>query len=85
MGAFSGKSKLKIYKGGAKVKRAYLGAANIYSSGNVVTYVVDSGITYMEEAEEGASVLAPASFTPAKSGWSFAGWREDTAANGDLL
>ncbi len=85
MGAFSGKSKLKIFQGGTKIKRAYLGTANIYSSGNTVTYVVDSGIMYNEEVEEGASVLAPASFTPVKSGWSFAGWREDTKANGEVL
>lgn len=85
MGAFSGKSKLKIFQGGTKIKRAYLGTANIYSSGNTVTYVVDSGIMYNEEVEEGVSVLAPSSFTPAKSGWNFVGWREDTEANGNVL
>ena len=85
MGVFSGSSKLKIFQGGTKVKKAYLGATKIYSSGNIVTYVVDSGVTYSEEVDEGASVLSPASFTPTKSGWEFVGWREDAAASGDVL
>lgn len=85
MGAFRGSSKLKIFQGGTKVKKAYLGATKIYSSGNIVTYVVDSGVTYSEEVDEGASVLVPDSFTPTKSGWEFVGWREDEAASGDVL
>ena len=35
--------------------------------------------------EEGESCLSPASFTPTKSGWEFVGWRQDTAANGNVL
>lgn len=57
----------------------------IYSSGNTVTYYIDSGVSYQEEVDEGASCLSPKSFTPAKSGWEFVGWRQDTAANGNVL
>lgn len=85
MGVFGRGSKLKMFRGGTKIKKAYLGKEKIYSSGNIVTYVVDSGVTYLEEVDEGANVLAPKSFVPKKSGWDFVGWRLDTAANGDVL
>ena len=85
MGAFKGNNKLKIFGGSTKVKKAYLGDTKIYSSGNIVTYVVDSGMTYLEEVDEGASILAPATFVPAKSGWTFLGWRKDTTALSSVL
>ena len=85
MGAFNGNNKLKIFGGSTKVKKAYLGDTKIYSSGNIVTYVVDSGMTYLEEVDEGASILAPATFVPAKSGWTFLGWRKDTTALSSVL
>lgn len=50
-----------------------------------MTYHVDTGITYQEEVDEGASVLSPTSFTPTKQGWTFIGWRQDTAASGTVL
>ncbi|MDR2044918.1 MAG: InlB B-repeat-containing protein, partial [Clostridium sp.] len=83
---YTGGTKVKkIYIGGTKVKKAYAGAAKVYSSGNVVTYRVDSGVTYTEEADEGASCLSPATFTPTKSGWTFLGWREDGTASSSVL
>lgn len=85
MGIYTGNSKLKLYIGDSKVKKAYIGAARVYSSGNPVTYHVDSGITYTEEVEEGSSCLSPTTFTPAKSGWTFVGWRQDNAASGSTL
>lgn len=85
MGIYTGNSKLKLYIGDSKVKKAYIGAARVYSSGNPVTYHVDSGITYTEEVEEGSSCLSPTTFTPAKSGWTFVGWRQDNAASSSTL
>ena len=85
MGAFNGNNKLKIFGGSTKVKKAYLGETKLYSSGNIVTYVVDSGTSYAEEVDEGAGILAPATFAPAKSGWTFLGWRKDTVASSNVL
>ncbi len=70
----------KLNIGSRNVKKAYKGAGLVYSSGSSVTYHVDTGITYREEINEGESCLSPKTFTPAKSGWEFAGWRQDTAA-----
>ncbi|MCM1192892.1 MAG: InlB B-repeat-containing protein [Muribaculaceae bacterium] len=68
-----------------KIKKLMCEDKVIYSSGAAVTYHVDTGETYTEEVEEGASCLEPVSFTPAKSGWEFAGWRRDEEASGNVL
>ena len=81
MGISIGDTKAKLWLGDTKVQRAYLGDTLVYSSGNTVTYHVDTGSTYQEEVDEGASCLSPKTFTPTKSGWIFAGWRSDSAAN----
>lgn len=62
-----------------------MGDTKLYSSGNIVTYVVDSGMTYLEEVDEGASILVPSTFVPTKSGWTFLGWRKDTTASSSVL
>lgn len=77
-------TKAKLMIGNQKVKKAFLGASQVYSSGNIVTYQVDSNVSYQEEVEYGASCLTPKTFTPAKSGWTFVGWRSDTALNPDV-
>lgn len=69
-----------FYVGSNKIKKIYVGTNQVYSSGNIVTYHVDSGVTYQEEVEEGASCLSPKTFTPTKSGWTFLGWRSDATA-----
>lgn len=74
----------KIYAGVEKVKKVYVGDSRVYSAGNVVTYVVDTNITYQEEIDEGESILSPSSFTPSKAGWTFAGWRSDKTASTPL-
>lgn len=66
----------KISIGGDKV---------VYSSGNIVTYYVDSGKMYKEEVEEGASCLSPKTFTPTKSGWTFVGWRINSTATSEVF
>ena len=57
----------------------------VWKAGAAVTYVVDSGVSYTEDVDGGASCLSPKTFTPAKSGWTFVGWREDTTASADVL
>lgn len=57
----------------------------MYSAGNSVTYYVDSQTVYTEEVDSGNSCLNPTTFTPSKSGYVFAGWREDNTANGTVL
>ena len=72
--------KARLNIGNKNVKKAYKGANLVYSAGNSVTYHVDTNVTYQEEFNEGESCLSPKTFTPAKSGWVFVGWRQDTAA-----
>ncbi len=82
---FLGGTGYKAYLGAVKLKAGYIGAQRVYSAGNVVTYYVDTNLIKREEVDSGASCLAPKTFTPAKSGWIFVGWRQDTAANGTVL
>lgn len=82
---FIGTSGYKAYLGGVKMKAGYIGATRVYSVGNTVTYVVDNGVEYTEEVDSGASCLSPKSFTPSKSGWTFAGWRQDKTVSGNVL
>lgn len=78
-------NKTKLMCGGSKIAKMYCQGDVIYSSGNIVTYHVDTGVSHMEEVDEGVSCLSPKTFTPQKSGWTFVGWREDAAANGTVL
>lgn len=75
----------RIFRGEIKVKKIALGSEIVWSGGNICTYQVSPGVTYQEEVEEGATCLVPQTFTPALSGWTFIGWRTDTAANGSVL
>lgn len=80
MGVF-GTSKMKLFGGSEKIKKAYLDTEKIYSAGNIVTYHVDRDEWYTEEVDSDASCLNPTTFTPTKSGWEFVGWRSDTTAS----
>lgn len=84
MGVMVGANKPKFQYGASKAKKIYKGTTQIYSSGNICTYVVDSGVSYQEEVEEGESCLSPKTFTPSKSGWTFVGWRQDATANASV-
>lgn len=76
----------KIMFGTNKIKKGFYMENKIYSSGNAVTYMVDTGVIYTEEIDEGASVLSPSSVpTPSKTGWEFIGWRKSDAATGNVL
>ena len=70
MGTFFNTSKTKLFFESNKVKKAYKGCSKIYSSGNIVTYIVDSSTSYTEEVDEGASCLSPISFTLPANGFS---------------
>lgn len=74
-------SKTKIFSS-EKIKRVYSKNFIVYSSGNIVTYVVD-GTEYQEEVDEGESVLSPKTFTPTKTNYIFVGW--SLTNNGDVL
>lgn len=82
---FIGSEGYKISLGTQKIKLAYLGDQRVYSAGNIVTYYVDTATTYREEIDNGSSCLSPTSFVPQKAGWTFIGWREDTAASSSVL
>lgn len=66
-------------------KKMYIDGKLVYSAGNPVTYVVDSGVQYTEEVDFDASCLSPKTFTPTLDGWEFVGWRDDESASGDVL
>lgn len=75
----------KMNFNGQKVKKWYHNGVKVFSSGNIVTYNVDTGTSYQEEVDSEATVLSPKTFTPTKSGWTFVGWREDTTASSSVL
>lgn len=77
--------KIKMYLGNTPIHRMYLGNERIYPNAGMVTYHVDTNVTYTEEVDIDESILNPSTFTPSKSGWTFVGWRKDTAANGSVL
>lgn len=56
-----------------------LGDSNI-----CVYYYIDIGSVKLVRYAEGIDILSP-DFTPSKEGWTFVGWREDTAANPEVL
>jgi uncharacterized repeat protein (TIGR02543 family) len=68
-----------------QITRIYIGSKMVYCVGAIVNYVVDGSTIYQEEIDGGESALSPKSFTPSKPGWTFVGWRSDTAASGNVL
>ena len=79
----TGKNKIKF--NGTNVSQVKINGSMVWKAGSNVTYIVDSGVSYVEYVEHGKSCLSPTSFTPYKSGYQFMGWREDTTANSTLL
>lgn len=76
-------SKIKLLSADG-IKKIYCQNSVIFSTGNMVTYATGNG-TYKEDVEEGATCLAPKTFTPTLSGWTFIGWRADQTASGVVL
>ncbi|MCX4306817.1 MAG: InlB B-repeat-containing protein [Acetatifactor sp.] len=85
MAIYFAQNKTKLFLGPQKVRQGYVADRKVYSSANTVTYMVDTGISYTEEADSGTSCLSPKTFTPQKTGWSFVGWREDRTASAGVL
>lgn len=72
-------SKLKFFNGSDKVKYIYAGTTKVYSAGAPITYI-SNGKTVCVEVDEGKDAIGVV--TPeAKEGWSFVGWKKDTAAS----
>ena len=82
---YIGSNTYKCFLGNVKMKKGYIGGTRVYSAGEIVTYIIDTGITKQEEVDEGSSTLSPKTFTPSKTGWTFIGWRSDKTANGSVL
>lgn len=83
--AFLGNTRCKLYIGSTKIKKGYVGSTLVYSAGSIVTYHIDLDTSYTEELDSDISCLSPTTFVPSKPGWTFIGWRLDTAASGDVL
>lgn len=66
-------SKTKLMCEGGKIAKMYCEGNVIYSSGNICTYIV-RGVSYIQEYDEGQSVLSPNVVTPTLSGATFLGW-----------
>lgn len=75
----------KMTYNGSKIKKWVHDGTKVFSAGNVVTYYVDATVFYKEEVDSDAGCLSPKTFTPSLSGWTFVGWREDTAASASVL
>lgn len=82
---------VKVVKGGTTYNCIAVNAIkggvtyNVWRAAKAVTYIVDNNVAYSEDVVRGNSVLSPTTFTPSKSGYTFVGWREDTAANSSVL
>ena len=74
----------KIFKGDTKIKYVYLGDSLVYADSHVVTYSISSGNVVTKEIDDGADAIANAP-TASLPGWTFVGWRTDTAANPAVL
>lgn len=83
--SFNGTTPTAINYNGNPVHTVIYNGVMVWSAAKTVTYYVDSGTVYQEDINYGASVLSPITFTPSKSGYTFVGWREDTAANSSVL
>lgn len=74
-----------VYKGNIKIGQIYKGDKLVYQSAFRITYVVDTNKSYVEKVVPNKTILSPKTFTPAKSGWTFVGWRKDKTASSSVL
>ena len=66
------------------LKITYEGTTNGLKS-NIVTYYVDTDVSYQEKVTKYQTCLLPKTFSPSKEGYTFVGWREDTTASEEIL
>ena len=74
----------EVYIGSTKIGEIYKGSARVYRATYAVTYHIDTNSARVEYRGKGDDLLAP-SFTPAKAGYTFVGWREDARADAAVL
>ena len=73
------------------IEEVYVGQVLVYrrsSGGDAkvnITYMVDTGVSYVEEIRVGTTILDPKTFKPEKSGYEFVGWRLDNEADESVL
>lgn len=69
---------------GTTVNQININGSPVWYAGNNVTYRIGTA-SYTEFVTYGQSCLSPKTVTPVISGWTFVGWREDTAASPSVL
>lgn len=74
-----------VYMGNIKIGQIYKGDKLVYQSAFRITYVIDSDRSYVEKVVPKKTMLTPKTFTPAKEGWIFVGWRYDKTASSSVL
>lgn len=74
-----------VYKGNIKIGQIYKGNKLVYQSAFRITYVIDTDREYVEKVVPKKTILLPKTFTPAKEGWTFVGWRSDKTASSSVL
>ncbi len=74
-----------VYKGNIKIGQIYKGDKLVYQSAFRITYVIDTDREYVEKVVPKKTILSPSTFTPAKEGWTFVGWRSDKTASSTVL
>lgn len=74
-----------IYINNKKITKVYIGRVEIggTTSNAIVTYRIDNNDNQQLAIPSGIDVLNR--ITPTKSGYTFVGWREDTAANSSVI
>lgn len=56
-----------------------------YSTSQTITYIVDNDTIYTENRLKDTDITIPETFVPSKPGYTFAGWRSDNSADGDVI
>lgn len=74
----------KIFKGPVEAKKVYFKNDEVFSSSHDVAYHADVHNIIMKEIEDETDIIAQAPVVT-KEGWTFVGWRLDTAPDPDVL
>lgn len=68
-----------------KLQKIWSEQSVVYSSGNICYYHITTSNIVQVEIDEGDPCIPYKGNTPSLSGWTFIGWRKDSAANGTVL